>query len=55
MMWDSFTDIELIRLAVDYGLQDQVVVIGGRLFNREEVEACLTSYEHDLAFGVALN
>jgi len=52
IMWDSFTDNELINLAVEYGLQDQLVVIGGRLFNREEVESCLTAFEHDMAFGV---
>jgi len=51
-MWDSFTDNELINLTVEYGLQDQLVVIGGRLFNREEVESCLTAFEHDMAFGV---
>jgi len=49
-MWDGFTDNELINLAVEYGIQDQLVVIGGRLFNREEVEAHLTEVEYDLAF-----
>lgn len=50
-MWDGFTDNEIINLAVEYGIQDQLVVIGGRLFNREEVEVQLTAIEHDLAFG----
>jgi len=50
VMWDGFTDNELINLAVEYGIQDQLVVIGGRLFNREEVEAHLTEVEYDLAF-----
>lgn len=49
-MWSDFSDVEIIDLAFDYGIEEEVVSIGGRLFNREEVEARLTAVEYDLAF-----
>lgn len=49
-MWDSFTDVELYNLCFEYGLEAECVMLGHRLINREEVEAVLTAFEHDLAY-----
>lgn len=49
-MWNDFSDAELIQLAKDYGIDEEAVVIGGRLFNREEIEKSLTLLEYDLSF-----
>lgn len=49
-MWSDFSDVELVQLAKDYGIEEEAVVIGGRLFNREEIEDSLTKLEYDLAF-----
>jgi hypothetical protein len=50
-MWDEFTDNELYNLCFGYGIESECVMLGNRLINREEVEAVLTAFEHDLAFN----
>ena len=50
-MWNDYDDFEIISLATLYGLEEELVVIGERLFNREEIENRLTEVEHDLAFN----
>ena len=50
-MWNDFSDAEIIDLATQYGIEEEMVVIGGLLFNREEVESRLTEVEYENAFG----
>jgi hypothetical protein len=50
-MWDEFTDNDLYNLCFGYGIESECVMLGSRLINREEVEAVLTKFEHDLAFS----
>ena len=54
-MWDGFTDFELITLAYQYGLQEEVQTWiwneDFTLFNRKELEELLTAVELESAFG----
>jgi hypothetical protein len=46
-MWADFDDLELVRLAYDYCLDDILEVEDRKLVNREQVERTLTRYEYD--------
>lgn len=46
-MWNDFDDLELVRIAYDYCLDDILQVENRKLVNREEVERKLTRYEYD--------
>jgi hypothetical protein len=50
-MWLDFSDVELIRLAYDYCLDDILEREGNKLLNRSEVELALRDYEHNYAFA----
>lgn len=50
-MWADFSDIDLIRLAYDYCLDNILDRSGNELLNREEVERVLTDYEYTHCFA----
>ena len=43
--WKDHTDQDLIKLAYDYGLQENVTVMRGILCNRRTLEKVLFEYE----------
>ena len=46
-MWSDFSDVELIDLCHTYGIEQELVVLGSNLINREEIEKRLTAVEYD--------
>jgi hypothetical protein len=50
-MWSDFNDVELIDLCHTYGIEEELVVLGSNLINREEIEKSLTAVEYDLSFN----
>lgn len=50
-MWADFSDLDLIRLAYDYCLDDVLERDGNTLLNREVVERTLTEFEHDSCYA----
>lgn len=50
-MWTDFSDVDLIRLAYDYCLDNILEREGNTLLNRAEVERVLTDYEHTHCFA----
>jgi hypothetical protein len=51
IMWNDFSDVELIDLCHTYGIEEELVVLGNNLINREEIEKRLTAVEYDLSFN----
>jgi hypothetical protein len=51
IMWSDFNDVELIDLCHTYGIEEELVVLGSNLINREEIEKRLTAVEYDLSFN----
>ena len=51
-MWNDFTDLELVRLASNYGLDRSIVFAANfTLANRPEMELLLTQAEYILYFN----
>jgi len=53
IMWNDFSDVELMDLCRAYCIHGEMVVLGNNLINREEIEQRLTAIEHNLAFQIA--
>jgi hypothetical protein len=52
--WSGFDDFELACLCADYGIEEECVFAGilpVKLANRAKIEALLTAFEFELAFG----
>jgi hypothetical protein len=52
--WSGFDDFELACLCHDYGIEEECVIVSilpVKLGNRAQIEALLTAFEFDLAFG----
>jgi hypothetical protein len=52
--WSGFDDFELACLCADYGYEDALdiaEILPVRLANRAQIEALLTEFEFELAFG----
>lgn len=52
--WSGFDDFELACLYHDYGIGDECQfseILPVKLANRAKIEALLTQYEFELAFG----
>jgi len=50
-MWNDYTDVELIGLAICYAIAFPINSETGRLQNRAELEAALTNYEYETYFA----
>jgi hypothetical protein len=50
-MWNEFTDVELIGLAITYGIPCSFDPSTNKLYFRGELEASLTEVEYNLAYS----
>lgn len=50
-MWNDFSDMQLVGLAITYGIPFSLNQETCELQNREELEAALTNYEYETYFA----